>query len=474
MSKLGIKVVISYIIITLVSTLMFIFIIRGSMMNILIAEKKDNLLDIATFVVSNINDTIEKAGVNKSKVKSKNDVSFYGKTDKSYDIKIAEKVVKLPLSIFMLQNSKVDIYLLDTKGKILFYYMDNDDSDNKFTYKNEAIFDKEKFYAQKNIYINRVFIGSVLVTVRENNLTDINMQIYSMVYGSFLIIFMITFAIVLIFKVNVLEPMAKLRENISNISLDKDLNWKNINTRDELEDMNKELYDITTKMQSLSEARNEFFQNTSHELKTPLMSIRGYAEAIKDGVLYGKEQQEALDIIIDESDKLASSITSVLYISSLDKHFRNLKNAEMTNIYDEVDELKTRHTFSKIRNEIEIVNNIPKKLYIEVEPEKLNRIISNLFSNALRYAKSKIIFDFSAEYDKIRFFVIDDGKGFENNEEEKVFDRFYKGDDGKNGLGLAIVSSIVKSFDGDIKAYNSENGGAVIEIIVPRKAYIHY
>lgn len=474
MSKLGIKIVISYIIITVVSTLMFIFIVRCAMMNIIIDEKKDNLQDIAEFIVNSINDTIEKSGVDKSKVKSENDIIFYGKTYKNCNLKIAGKVVKLPLSIFTVQSSKIDVYLLDAQEKVIFYNMDNDDDINKITSKNEAIFDKKNFYAQKDIYIGKAYIGSILVTVGEKNLIDINMQIYTIVYGSFLITGMITFAMVLILKINVLKPIDKLRENISQISLDKDLNWKNINTRDELEDMNRELYDITTKMQFLTEARNEFFQNTSHELKTPLMSIRGYAEAIKDGVFNTQEQQEALDIIIDESDKLASSITSVLYISSLEKHFRNIKNAEMINIYDEIEELKTRHAFSKIRNEIEIVNNIPKNLYIEVEPEKLNRIISNLFSNALRYAKSKIMFGFIAEYDKVHFFVVDDGKGFENNEKEKVFDRFYKGDDGKNGLGLAIVSSIVKSFDGDIKAYNSKSGGAVIEIIVPRKSYIHY
>ena len=76
MSKLGIKIVISYIIITVVSTLMFIFIVRCAMMNIIIDEKKDNLQDIAEFIVNSINDTIEKSGVDKSKVKSENDIIF--------------------------------------------------------------------------------------------------------------------------------------------------------------------------------------------------------------------------------------------------------------------------------------------------------------------------------------------------------------------------------------------------------------
>ena len=88
------------------------------------------------------------------------------------------------------------------------------------------------------------------------------------------------------------------------------MDWKKVKSKDELEDINKELLYMLKKLRDANKNQKEFFQNTSHELKTPLVSIQGYAETIKDGILEEDEIQNALDIIIKESKGLSNVITS--------------------------------------------------------------------------------------------------------------------------------------------------------------------
>ena len=96
--------------------------------------------------------------------------------------------------------------------------------------------------------------------------------------------------------------------------------------------------------------------------------------------------------------------------------------------------------------------------------EKVDKLINNLLGNALRYAKTKVEIDFFVKNNKAHLLISDDGNGFDESDVDKIFDRFYKGEGGKNGLGLAIVKAIVDNYKGQIRAYNGENGGAVIEM----------
>lgn len=314
------------------------------------------------------------------------------------------------------------------------------------------------------VVIRTIMLDSVIFGEEVDERTQ--MAFSSAIYAGFLFTTLLSLITALMFEINIVGPVATIRTNIQNISLEKEMDWKKVKSNDELEDINKELYYMLTKLRESNKNQKEFFQNTSHELKTPLMSIQGYAEAIKDGVMEEDEMKDALDIIIEESKGLSNVITSVLYLSSIDKveKYDNKKDT-WVNVDERIERWKSLSENILADKNIEIVDNIPVNLEIFMMQEKVDKLINNLLGNAIRYAKSKVEIDCFIKNNMAHLIISDDGKGFDDSDVEKIFDRFYKGEGGKNGLGLAIVKAIVDNYKGRIKAYNSEDGGAVVEMV---------
>ena len=314
------------------------------------------------------------------------------------------------------------------------------------------------------VVIRTIMLDSVIFGEEVDERTQ--MAFSSAIYAGFLFTTLLSLITALIFEINIVGPVATIRTNIKNISLEKEMDWKKVKSKDELEDINKELLYMLKKLRDANKNQKEFFQNTSHELKTPLMSIQGYAEAIKDGVMEEDEMQNALDIIIEESKGLSNVITSVLYLSSMDKVEKyDDKKDTWINIDERIERWKSLSENILTDKNIEVVDNIPVNLEIFMMQEKVDKLINNLLGNAIRYAKTKVEIDFFVQSNKAHLLISDDGKGFDDSDVEKIFDRFYKGEGGKNGLGLAIVKAIVDNYKGHIRAYNKEEGGAVVEMV---------
>ena len=313
------------------------------------------------------------------------------------------------------------------------------------------------------VVIRTIMLDSVIFGEEVDERTQ--MAFSSAIYAGFLFTTLLSLITALIFEINIVGPVATIRTNIQNISLEKEMDWKKVKSKDELEDINKELLYMLKKLRDANKNQKEFFQNTSHELKTPLVSIQGYAEAIKDGIMEEDEIQNALDIIIEESKGLSNVITSVLYLSSMDKveKYDNKKD-DWVNIDERIERWRSLSENILADKNIEVVDNIPVNLEIFMMQEKVDKLINNLLGNALRYAKTKVEIDFFVKNNKAHLLISDDGNGFDESDVDKIFDRFYKGEGGKNGLGLAIVKAIVDTYKGQIRAYNGENGGAVIEM----------
>lgn len=314
------------------------------------------------------------------------------------------------------------------------------------------------------VVIRTIMLDSVIFGEEVDERTQ--MAFSSAIYAGFLFTTLLSLITALIFEINIVGPVATIRTNIKNISLEKEMDWKKVKSKDELEDINKELLYMLKKLRDANKNQKEFFQNTSHELKTPLMSIQGYAEAIKDGVMEEDEMQNALDIIIEESKGLSNVITSVLYLSSMDKVEKyDDKKDTWINIDERIERWKSLSENILADKNIEVVDNVPVNLEIFMMQEKVDKLINNLLGNAIRYAKTKVEIDFFVQSNKAHLLISDDGNGFDDSDVDKIFDRFYKGEGGKNGLGLAIVKAIVDNYKGQIRAYNKEEGGAVVEMV---------
>ena len=211
-----------------------------------------------------------------------------------------------------------------------------------------------------------------------------------------------------------------------------------------------------------AERQQTFFQNASHELKTPLMAIQGYAEGIQAGVM---DAGGAADVILEESDRMTELVEELLDISKIDMGRQRLALSE-TDIrellYDGI-----RVVEPIAAGGITIVPDFPEEpVMVSCDDTQLRRAVTNILSNGVRYARSELRLTCRTDKRHVTIRIQDDGDGIAEENIPHIFDRFYMGRSGKSGIGLALTKEIIHLHRGTIRAYNGETG-AVFEISIP-------
>ena len=211
-----------------------------------------------------------------------------------------------------------------------------------------------------------------------------------------------------------------------------------------------------------AERQQTFFQNASHELKTPLMAIQGYAEGIQAGVM---DAGGAAEVILAESDRMTELVDELLDISKIDMGRQPLTLSEMDVrelLYDSI-----RAVEPAAAGGIAIVPDFSEEpVMVSCDDTRLRRAVTNILSNGVRYARSQLRLTCRADKRHVTIRIQDDGDGIAEEDLPHIFDRFYMGRSGKSGIGLALTKEIVHLHKGTIRAYNGDTG-AVFEISIP-------
>ena len=212
-----------------------------------------------------------------------------------------------------------------------------------------------------------------------------------------------------------------------------------------------------------AERQQTFFQNASHELKTPLMAIQGYAEGIQAGVM---DAGGAAEVILAESDRMTELVEELLDISKIDMGRQLLAFSEMDIrelLYDSIRAVEPAAAASGIT----IAPDFPEEpVMVSCDDTRLRRAVTNILSNGVRYARSQLRLTCRADRRQVTIRIQDDGDGIAEADLPHVFDRFYMGKSGKSGIGLALTREIIHLHKGTIRAYNGETG-AVFEVTLP-------
>ena len=212
-----------------------------------------------------------------------------------------------------------------------------------------------------------------------------------------------------------------------------------------------------------AERQQTFFQNASHELKTPLMAIQGYAEGIQAGVM---DTASAAEVILAESDRMTELVDELLDISKIDMGRQPLTLSEMDVrelLYDSIRAVEP----AVVSGGIAIVPDFPEEpVMVSCDDTRLRRAVTNILSNGVRYARSELRLTCRADKRHVTIRIQDDGDGIAEADLPHIFDRFYMGKSGKSGIGLALTKEIIHLHKGTIRAYNGD-GGAVFEITIP-------
>lgn len=228
---------------------------------------------------------------------------------------------------------------------------------------------------------------------------------------------------------------------------------------------------MTEELGGIEVLRTDFINNFSHEFKTPIISIKGFAEILKDDSLSKEERDEYLEIIIEESKRLSTLATNVLNLSKIETQ-TILKDKQRFNIGEQI-----RQSILLLDSEFQSKNilldiNIDD-YYIRGNKEMLNQVWVNLFVNSIKFNKKNgmISIDMRKKEDSIFISITDTGVGISEESINKIFDRFYQGDRSHatkgNGLGLSIVKKIIDLHGGTIKCESILSKGSKFIIALP-------
>lgn len=306
-----------------------------------------------------------------------------------------------------------------------------------------------------------------------------------MLLPSFFIAFVIAFFFVWLMSKRMADSILKPLQEISAVIRKADFGKEKIEFQnysyselqeitDTLQTMNDQIAKNLENLEREKQIRQEFFTNASHELKTPLTSIRGYSELLRQHAITDPDQiDHCLDCVLKESDHMTKLINDILTISKL----------EAKDYIVQKSHIKLKDLLENVLNSLSVqakamnldIDASCENVTVYANLDHIQGILYNLISNAIKYNKpnGKIIIIIKERLDNILIKVMDTGIGISKEDQEKVFQRFYRVDKQRSkivagtGIGLAIVKHIVQFYNGSISLKSKENEGTSIEISLP-------
>ena len=223
--------------------------------------------------------------------------------------------------------------------------------------------------------------------------------------------------------------------------------------------------------------REEFVQNASHELKTPITSIKGYAETLnyKLKLNPGDPEKKFLEAILRNVDRMIRIVEDMLTISRIES-YTSLYQPEHFFLHNLTDNFKpTIVGFIKPKKQ-NLIINIPENLKVQADMVLIEHLLLNLLSNASNYSpeESNIYFSVDENEKFINFVIKDEGIGISPEDIDRIFERFYRVDknrsrkEGGTGLGLSIVKHIVKLHNGKISVTQNLPRGTIFTVSLPK------
>jgi len=243
-----------------------------------------------------------------------------------------------------------------------------------------------------------------------------------------------------------------------------------ISTGDELEALSRSLRAMGSSIKEHDLKQRTFFQNLSHELKTPLMSIQGYAEGMRDGLFPSNDQ--ALEIIIRESQNIKGQIEDITYLLKMDL-LESFFSKEEVSVNSLIATAINQIEGVALLEDIDLYYNPGEDYTLLLDGGKIVTVLTNLLTNGIKYGRSRIdiatqvVAATDAEDGWFCITIGDDGPGLSEADLKHIFERFYRGTKPGTGLGMAIAQQIAEHHQGKLEVANKATGGALFTFKLP-------
>lgn len=280
-------------------------------------------------------------------------------------------------------------------------------------------------------------------------------------------------SLILVMASHIINPLRKITEATKKVATGNLKVKVDVDRKDEIGELAQNFNIMVDELNSIEYLRKDFISNISHELKTPIASIQGFAKLLSDDNLSKEEKEEYINIILEETQRLSNLSSNMLKLSKLEKQ-----------------EIVTNKTEYRLDNQIrkaiimldEKINS--KKIKISLDSSEVSiyededlimEIWINLINNAIKYSneKGEIKIKVIEEENDVKVSIKDEGIGIPKDKQERIFEKFYQVENSRagegSGLGLAIVKRIVDLIKGKIEVESKEKQGTKIIVSIPKE-----
>ncbi|MDF9825444.1 two-component system sensor histidine kinase CssS [Breznakia sp. PF5-3] len=325
-------------------------------------------------------------------------------------------------------------------------------------YKNVSI--DYSFSSKKYTYYSIKFLDDdvIMVSMLDNDyMEEFKSTFVGNVMDITIFVVGLFFVIMMLWVSNIIRPLNQIKNYIEKVKVGKDAKI-NVHRRDEIGEVATALVSMREELTRQESTKEEMIHNISHDLKTPIATIKSYGESIKDGIYPYDTLEKSVDVIIDNANRLEKKVHSLLFMNRVE-YILSQDNEE---VYCDMKEVVSTVVLNTkvIRPEIEIETNLTTSLF-RGNDEAWRVCVENILENALRYAKSQIVITL----DEDQLCIYNDGPQIEEERLKVLFKPYEKGEGGQFGLGLSIVSKVVQASHYQIVAENVETEGVIFKIM---------
>lgn len=282
----------------------------------------------------------------------------------------------------------------------------------------------------------------------------------------FIFVFLLSLLILVVFTISVYLPLLKITTGAMEYA-NGNLKYNiDVTTNDEMGFLSSTMNYMGDELEKSNEYQHQFIANVSHDFRSPLTSIKGYAEAISDGTIPPEMYPKYLGIITSEVERLDKLTRGMLTLNNIDKQvILNIESFDINQVIkDTVAVFEGTCRQKKISIELVLTG---QNLYVSADQGKIQQVLYNLLDNAIKFSSknSTITLETTDKHGKIYVSVKDMGVGIPPTKLNKIWDRFYKIDSSRGkdrkgtGLGLAIVKEIINAHEQNINVISTEDVG---------------
>lgn len=348
------------------------------------------------------------------------------------------------------------------------------DVERKDVYKN--IFKASMHTLEIPITYRGMFKGSIIMNTKLNEIKGPLNKVYNIIWLSAVLAIIVSCVVIYYFSQRIIiSPLAQINsvaEKISKGEVDKRVN---IIANDEIGELANSFNSMANSLEQVENHRREFISNVSHEIRSPITSIKGFIGGILDGVIPKEKQNYYLSITYEEIQRLTRLVNDLLDLSTIESGQLKLQMAELNiNELIRLTIIKFETKIKEKRLKVDVCFD-EDNVYIASDKDRIIQILTNLIDNAIKYVNEDGYIRVSSKVKgkKVLISIYNTGSLIAPEDLKHIWDRFYKADKSRTskistGLGLPIVRNLLTQLGEDIKVESGENEGVTFTFSLTR------